>query len=160
MAQTVRARFPDYYGSVGLLAMPAWHGHMGCAVAQEADSATMVAELQTVFDMQRTVRRIGVLTSGGDAPGLNAVIRAVVKTAILQHGWEVFGIADGFEGLVGEPRIKPLTLESVSGLLPRGGSTLGCTNRGHSNSTASRALRKEQHFNRRQRRLHGWNSMP
>lgn len=81
--------------------------------------------------MQPKIRNIGVLTSGGDAPGLNAVIRSVVKTAIIQYGWDVFGIVDGFEGLVGEPRIKPLTLDSVSGLLPRGGSVLGCTNRGH-----------------------------
>ncbi|HEX3697936.1 MAG TPA: ATP-dependent 6-phosphofructokinase [Polyangia bacterium] len=81
--------------------------------------------------MQPKIRSIGILTSGGDAPGLNAVIRSVVKTAIIQYGWDVFGIVDGFEGLVGEPRIKPLTLDSVSGLLPRGGSVLGCTNRGH-----------------------------
>jgi phosphofructokinase-like protein len=76
-------------------------------------------------------RRIAVLTSGGDAPGLNAVIRSVVKTAVLRHGWEVLGVLDGFEGLIGEPRTRPLSLDDVSGMLPRGGSILGCTNRGH-----------------------------
>jgi 6-phosphofructokinase 1 len=81
--------------------------------------------------MGRTIRRIGILTSGGDAPGLNAVIRSVVKAAVLQHRWEVVGILDGFEGLIGTPRVRPLGLEDVSGLLPRGGSVLGCTNRGH-----------------------------
>jgi ATP-dependent phosphofructokinase / diphosphate-dependent phosphofructokinase len=81
--------------------------------------------------MAGTQRRIAVLTSGGDAPGLNAVIRSVVKTAVLQHGWEVLGVLDGFEGLIGEPRLRPLSLGDVSGMLPRGGSILGCSNRGH-----------------------------
>jgi 6-phosphofructokinase 1 len=81
--------------------------------------------------MNTTVRRIGILTSGGDAPGLNAVIRSVVKTAVIRYGWDVVGIVDGFEGLIGQPRIRPLGLADVSGLLPRGGSVLGCTNRGH-----------------------------
>ncbi len=75
-------------------------------------------------------RRIGVLTSGGDAPGLNAVIRAVVKTAI-GLGYEVLGIEDGFEGLLGEPRYRMLTNADVRGLLPMGGTILGTTNKGH-----------------------------
>jgi 6-phosphofructokinase len=87
--------------------------------------------------MSKPIRRIAILTSGGDAPGLNAVIRSVVKTAVIRHGWDVFGILDGFEGLIGEPRTRPLTLDDVSGLLPRGGSLLGCTNRGHLRATAS-----------------------
>jgi 6-phosphofructokinase 1 len=74
--------------------------------------------------------RIGVLTSGGDAPGLNAVIRAVVKTSE-SRGYEVFGIEDGFEGLIGEPRYKPLTSADVRGLLPMGGTILRTTNKGH-----------------------------
>ncbi len=49
---------------------------------------------------QRSISRIGVLTGGGDCPGLNAVIRAVVKTAILEQGLEVWGIEDGFLGLI------------------------------------------------------------
>ena len=60
-----------------------------------------------------TIRRIGVLTGGGDCPGLNAVIRAVVKTAILQHGIEVAGIEDGFQGLI-EDRVRPLSARDVS----------------------------------------------
>ena len=82
-------------------------------------------------------RRVAVLTSGGDAPGLNAVIRSVVKTAILRHGWEVLGVQDGFEGLIGDPRVRRLGLEDVSGLLPRGGSLLGCSNRGHLRAAAA-----------------------
>jgi 6-phosphofructokinase 1 len=76
-------------------------------------------------------KRIGVLTGGGDAPGLNAVIRAVVKTAVNEFGWSVVGIEDGFEGLLGEPRLRPLMLDDVRGLLPRGGTILGTRNRGH-----------------------------
>lgn len=76
------------------------------------------------------IPRIGVLTSGGDAPGLNAVIRAVVKTAD-SRGYEVFGIQDGFEGLIGEPQYRVLTTADVSGLLPMGGTILHTTNKGH-----------------------------
>lgn len=76
-------------------------------------------------------KRIGVLTGGGDAPGLNAVIRAVVKTAIQECGWEVVGVEDGYEGLLGEPRLRPLRPNDVRGLLPRGGTILGARNRGH-----------------------------
>lgn len=80
--------------------------------------------------MTKKLRRIGVLTSGGDAPGLNAVIRAVVKTGI-SRGYEVLGIEDGFEGLIGEPRYKVLTNADVRGLLPMGGTILRTTNKGH-----------------------------
>lgn len=75
-----------------------------------------------------TPRRIGVLTGGGDCPGLNAVIRAVTKTAIFRYGMEVVGIVDGFTGLV-EDRMIPLTEREVSGILHRGGTILGTTNR-------------------------------
>jgi phosphofructokinase-like protein len=81
--------------------------------------------------MPAPIRRIGVLTSGGDAPGLNAVIRAVVRSAEVDHGWSVLGIEDGFEGLLGKPRTRPLDAAAVSGLLPRGGTILGSTNKGH-----------------------------
>jgi len=77
------------------------------------------------------ISKIGILTGGGDAPGLNAVIRAATKAAILDHGWEVVGIKDGFQGLIELERTVPLTLESVRGLLPRGGTILGTTNRGN-----------------------------
>jgi 6-phosphofructokinase 1 len=73
-------------------------------------------------------RRIGILTAGGDCPGLNAVIRSVVKAAISQHGFEVLGIEDGFEGLV-ENRYRPLTWTDASGILSTGGTILGSSNR-------------------------------
>jgi phosphofructokinase-like protein len=75
-------------------------------------------------------KTIGVLTGGGDAPGLNAVIRAVVTTATGQYGMKVVGIEDGFEGLLGETQTRPLGLADVRGLLPRGGTILGTRNRG------------------------------
>jgi len=73
------------------------------------------------------VQRIGVLTAGGDCPGLNAVIRAVVKDAIF-HGVEVVGIEDGYLGLI-EDRMRPLNWEDVSGILHEGGTILGSSNR-------------------------------
>jgi phosphofructokinase-like protein len=73
---------------------------------------------------------IGILTGGGDAPGLNAVIRAVVTTATGQYGMKVIGIEDGFEGLLGDTHTRPLNTADVRGLLPRGGTILGTRNRG------------------------------
>ncbi len=78
-----------------------------------------------------SIRCIGISTGGGDAPGLNAVIRAAVKSAILKHNWKVIGIPDGFDGLIFPDRARELTLQSVSGILPRGGTILGTTNRGN-----------------------------
>lgn len=77
------------------------------------------------------IRKIGICTGGGDCPGLNAVIRAAVKCAVLKYGYEVVGVQDGFDGLIwpGE-KTRPLTLQDVSGILPRGGTILGTTNRG------------------------------
>jgi 6-phosphofructokinase 1 len=74
---------------------------------------------------------IGLVTGGGDAPGLNAVIRAAVRTAINQYEMKVIGIEDSFEGLLGEPQTMKLTKKSVGGLLPRGGTILGTRNTGH-----------------------------
>ncbi len=74
------------------------------------------------------VRTIGLVTGGGDAPGLNAVIRAAVKTAAGEYGLRVIGIEDSFEGLLGEPRLRELTPNHVRGLLPRGGTILGTSN--------------------------------
>jgi phosphofructokinase-like protein len=74
---------------------------------------------------------IGICTGGGDAPGLNAVIRAAVKTAILKYRWKVIGIPDGFDGIIWPERSRELTLKDVSGILPRGGTILGTTNRGN-----------------------------
>lgn len=81
--------------------------------------------------MAAPIRRIGMLTSGGDAPGLNAVIRAVVKTAEIEYGWKVIGIEDGFEGLLTPPHIRNMGVEDVRGILSRGGTILGTTNKGH-----------------------------
>lgn len=67
--------------------------------------------------------RIAILTSGGDAPGMNACIRAVVRTA-LGRGWEVLGARYGFNGLVG-PELEPLSHNSVSNTIQRGGTVLG-----------------------------------
>lgn len=81
--------------------------------------------------MPASIRRIGMLTSGGDAPGLNAVIRAVVKTAEFEYGWKVVGIEDGFEGLLTPPHIRNMGPDEVRGILARGGTILGTTNKGH-----------------------------
>ena len=78
--------------------------------------------------MAPSIRRLGILTGGGDCPGLNAVIRAVAKTAILQYGIEVVGIEDGFQGLI-EHRVRPLGIKDVSGILTRGGTILGSNNK-------------------------------
>jgi 6-phosphofructokinase 1 len=76
------------------------------------------------------IRTIGLVTGGGDAPGLNAVIRAVVKTAFNEYGLRVVGVEDSFEGLLDPPRLLELKPADVRGLLPRGGTILGARNRG------------------------------
>src|SRR5262245_55758729 len=78
----------------------------------------------------RNVRRIGVLTGGGDAPGLNAVIRAVVKSAA-GCNCEVIGLEDGFDGLIEPDRWRRLVPKDVTGILRVGGTILGTTNRGN-----------------------------
>ncbi|MCD7974665.1 MAG: 6-phosphofructokinase [Phascolarctobacterium sp.] len=77
--------------------------------------------------MSEKKRRFAVLTGGGDCPGLNAVISAVVKT-FLRNNCEVYGVYNGFNGLVNE-NLVPMNYSSVSGILPRGGTILGTTNR-------------------------------
>ena len=76
---------------------------------------------------------IGILTGGGDAPGLNAVIRAAVKTAISRYEYEITGIEDGFDGLIERAfkALRPLSLKDVRGILPQGGTILGAANRGN-----------------------------
>jgi 6-phosphofructokinase len=77
---------------------------------------------------QEKLRRVLILTGGDDAPGLNALLRAFVKTAT-DLGMRVYGSEDGFAGLIEEPcRIVRLTPASVQGILPKGGSVLGCSN--------------------------------
>jgi len=87
---------------------------------------------------------IGILTGGGDAPGLNAVIRAVVKTAIGKYEWDVTGIEDGFDGLIERAykALRPLTPKDVRGILPQGGTILGAANRG--NPFARKVIRNGQ----------------
>src|SRR5258706_7358127 len=76
-----------------------------------------------------TIRKIGVLTGGGDAPGLNAVIRAIVKTAT-NAGVTVIGLEDSFDGLIYPEKSHVLTPKDVTGILRLGGSILGTVNRG------------------------------
>lgn len=72
----------------------------------------------------KPVRTIGIVNGGGDAPGLNAVIRAAVRTAISEHGMRVIGIRNGFDGLIWPEGAKEIE-DTVSGILPRGGAILG-----------------------------------
>lgn len=75
-------------------------------------------------------KRVGVVTGGGDCPGLNAVIRAVAKAAV-QRGWEAIGIVGGFDGLLEPQQTMALDYRALDGLLVRGGTILGTANRGH-----------------------------
>ncbi|ORJ59316.1 6-phosphofructokinase [Geothermobacter hydrogeniphilus] len=75
--------------------------------------------------------KIAISTGGGDCPGLNAVIRGVVRSAIFRYGWEVIGIRDGLDGLVHGWEPIPLGLDQVKGILSRGGTIIGTTNKGN-----------------------------
>jgi 6-phosphofructokinase 1 len=77
------------------------------------------------------MKRIALSTGGGDAPGLNAVIRAATKTAINDHGMEVFGIRSGLDGLFEPGGVFPLSHREVRGILPLGGTILGSASRGN-----------------------------
>lgn len=77
------------------------------------------------------IKKIGISTGGGDCPGLNAVIRAVVRAAKLHYRWDVIAIEDGFDGLIYSRNLKPLELPDIRGILHRGGTILGTTNRGN-----------------------------
>src|ERR687898_352027 len=68
-------------------------------------------------------KRVGVLTGGGDCPGLNAVIRAVTRRS-LDRGYEVVAVREGWRGLV-DGRFEPLDYRAISGILPRGGTIIG-----------------------------------
>jgi 6-phosphofructokinase 1 len=74
------------------------------------------------------IKKIGVLTGGGDCPGLNAVLRGVVKTAMHKYGWEVIGFREGYRGLVMNDYVK-FKPGDVSGILDKGGTILGSSNR-------------------------------
>ncbi len=77
--------------------------------------------------MAHKIKTIAVMTGGGDCPGLNAVIRSVTKTAISKYSMKVWGIEDGYEGLI-EKRMHPLSYEDVSNILEAGGTILGSSN--------------------------------
>jgi len=81
--------------------------------------------------MPPQIRTIGVSNGGGDCSGLNAVIRGAVKVAINDYRWRVIGVTNGFDGLIWPEQCRELTLDSVRGILPRGGTILGTTNRGN-----------------------------
>src|SRR5688500_4603206 len=87
------------------------------------------------WKMSQEIRKIAINTGGGDAPGLNAVIRAAVLSA-LNRGWECVGIRDGYNGLFlseqyPEGGLIPLTRDTVRGITHLGGTILGTTNRGN-----------------------------
>lgn len=75
--------------------------------------------------------KIAITTGGGDCPGLNAVIRALVLTGVNRYGWEFVGIEEGYEGIIKYDRVVPLPPERVEKILPQGGTILGTTNRGN-----------------------------
>lgn len=77
-----------------------------------------------------SIKRVGILTGGGDCSGLNAVIRAVTRAAIIQHGAKVIGIEGGFEGLI-SGQTQVLTTRSTKDILTLGGTILGTTNKGN-----------------------------
>jgi len=68
--------------------------------------------------------KVGVLTGGGDCPGLNAVIRAIIRKGIIRYGYVVYGIYQGWKGLMKEGLVRPLDLDDTSGILPKGGTIL------------------------------------
>ena len=101
--------------------------------------------LKSADDSQAPTRRVCILTGGGDAPGLNSVLRAFVKTAT-KLNIEVVGSEDGFSGLMEDPmRIVPLTPDRVRGILPKGGSILGCSNRANPFSYRSVSADGKEH---------------
>lgn len=113
--------------------MPRVCRHEPCAGAQPSSIARgqgASAAGGIVESMSSSVKKIGVLTGGGDAPGLNAVIRAVVKAGC-NAGIEVIGLEDSFDGLLDPRRTRPLRPEHVTGILRLGGTILGTTNRGN-----------------------------
>jgi ATP-dependent phosphofructokinase / diphosphate-dependent phosphofructokinase len=92
-------------------------------------SHVLIIDTQTLALEARLIRRIGILSGGGDCPGINAVIRAVTYSAIVSHGWEVIGIEDGYDGLLRKDGTRRLRIAQVRGILHQGGTILGTTNR-------------------------------
>lgn len=96
----------------------------------DVTSASALRYLVALVEVPEVPRKIGILTGGGDCPGLNAVIRAAVRTGVREYEMEVVGIEEGFEGLMNLKTV-PLTLETIRGILPKGGTLLRTTNRGN-----------------------------
>jgi 6-phosphofructokinase 1 len=88
------------------------------------------------------IKKIGVVTGGGDCPGLNAVIRAVAKSAS-RRGWETVGILGGYEGLLPPRKIVQLDYRRLDGLLARGGTILGTANRGRFSAKVGHGARRQ-----------------
>src|SRR5574339_978469 len=81
--------------------------------ADSADVSAKHASSSMIVNRRYSMKRLGILTGGGDAPGLNAVIRAATKTAIYQYGCDVIGIRDGYDGFIDEQGVMPLKLQDV-----------------------------------------------
>lgn len=73
--------------------------------------------------------RLGVMTGGGDCPGLNALLRGIVKRGTLEFGHEFIGIENGYQGLIDDEMTRPLTVNDTRGILPKGGTILGTSNK-------------------------------
>lgn len=88
--------------------------------------------MSTELNIREKQVKIGISTGGGDCPGLNSVIRAIVRSGITQHGYEFWGIKDSFNGMMKKPyQVWPLDIEKTTGILHRGGTILGTTNAGN-----------------------------
>ncbi|MGC1323203.1 MAG: ATP-dependent 6-phosphofructokinase, partial [Candidatus Udaeobacter sp.] len=101
-----------------------------CTINGRLRGGWLIQKKSSNFAFAKMKPRIGVLTSGGDCPGLNAVLRAVVLAAD-KLGWEVVGFRDGFEGLLPPGNHVILDRQAVNGIMALGGTILGTTNRGH-----------------------------
>jgi 6-phosphofructokinase 1 len=102
-----------------------------CVIVKSQDKKTQQGS-EPVLDIKRgpAMRRIGVLTSGGDCPGLNAAIRSVVRCAKNVYQVEVLGLQDGYHGLLPNGCARAMDLDDVRGIMMQGGTILGTTNRG------------------------------
>ena len=102
----------------------------GTALAPKAKKTKARKKATIRMPDPKKIRNVGILTGGGDCPGLNAVIRGVVRAAVNLHGWKVTGILDGFDGLI-DGKTRNITSKDVRGLQARGGTILGTSNRGN-----------------------------
>jgi 6-phosphofructokinase len=119
-----------------------------------------MAQIHKRDKSMKDIKRVGLLTGGGDCPGLNAVIRAVVKTLSLKHAIQVIGFEDGFEGLI-ENRSRPLSYDDASGILQLGGTNSALRTRPtrsimRSSRTAGSSKRMSRHRPWRISAATGW----